>query len=858
VKLVPVYDRSDLIRASVHTLRRALLEEALVVSLVIIFFLLHVRSALVAILTLPVAVLVSFIPMYFFGLTSNIMSLGGIAIAIGAMVDASVVLIENAHKKLEHAPPGAERLPILIAAAKEVGRPIFFSLILISVSFLPVFTLEGQSGRLFLPLAYTKTAAMFFAGLLSITLSPALMGLLIRGRIRHEAEHPVSKWLIRAYQPFVYVALHNPKTTLLLALAAVASAVPLGARLGSEFMPPLNEGSLLYMPTTLPGVSIEQARESLLAQDRLIAAFPEVASVFGKAGRAETPTDPAGLDMIETTILLKPRDQWRLIDTPRWYSAWAPEIFKKPLRLVWPDKRPPTWEQLAQELRDALNVPGWSNSLSPPIKTRIDMLTTGVRTPIGVKVYADSLKRIQEVTQQVEQALAGVPGTTGVFGERSLGGYYLDITPKREVIARYGLTVGDVQDVIETALGGLAVTRTVEGRERYTVNVRYPRDWRESPEAVRRLPVPIRTRGSASASGMNMSRNNSPLAQATLYALLRSSAEFAARTDGVAVAQAMSGMPDTGMPAGPSAPPTAGPSATDVPQLPAVPFPNGATGPALGGETMTPMTPSTGARPTGAAMVPLGTLADVEIRTGPPMIKDENGSLVGYVYVDIDTSRRDIGGYVKEARQTVSKHLGPVPGVRLEWTGQYELLERMTARLKIVIPLTLVIIVLLLHVTFRSWVKTAMVMLTVPFALVGSVWLMSFLGYHTSVAVWVGVIALVGVATETGIVMIIYLDEYHDRYRAAGRLNTPEDVRLAVIDGAVQRVRPKLMTVATAIIGLMPLLWSQGTGADVMGRIAAPMVGGLLTSAFLTLEIIPVIYMYWRQWELRRRGGMPV
>ncbi|MCZ7584510.1 MAG: CusA/CzcA family heavy metal efflux RND transporter [Deltaproteobacteria bacterium] len=675
VRLVTTYDRSDLIRASIDTLKHALIEEAIVVSIVIAIFLLHFRSALVAIITLPIAVLFSFIPMRLFGISSNIMSLGGIAIAIGAMVDASIVLIENAHKKLEHALPHEDRMEVVIRAAKEVGRPIFFSLLLITVSFLPVFTLEGQGGRLFRPLAYTKTASMFFAALLSITLAPALMVMLIKGKISREEDNPISRILIRLYKPFAYVALHNPKTTLLLAAAAVASAVPLGLRLGSEFMPPLNEGSLLYMPTTLPGISIEQARQSLQVQDQIIAGTPEVAMVFGKVGRAETPTDPAPLDMVETTILLKPRDEWRLVDRPRWYSAWAPEPLKKALRPVWPDERRMTWQELSEDLNARLNMPGWTNSLSPPIKTRIDMLTTGIRTPIGIKVYGHDLAEIERVAQKLEGVMRGIPGTRGVFAERSSGGYYLDIRPKRDVIARYGLNVGDVLDVVETALGGMEVTRTVEGRERYSVNVRYPRDFRLSPETVRGLLVPIRT--AQGAAGMAMSALGAPADEnAMIAALMREAYDYAERVPAVSLlAQGMEGM--GGMGASGSSAPAASPAAptmTDVPAFTLPPLPGGMGAAPLGGMGMNPGGPSgTPAARDGVAMVPLGLLADVDVRTGPPMIKDENGSLVGYVYVDIDTSKRDIGGYVTEAKAVVRDALGATPGIRLEWTGQYEL-----------------------------------------------------------------------------------------------------------------------------------------------------------------------------------------
>jgi Cu(I)/Ag(I) efflux system membrane protein CusA/SilA len=768
-----VYDRSGLIHRSIDTLTHTLAEEAVVVSLVIFVFLLHLPSTLVAVLCLPVAVGLAFIPMHLLGIDSNIMSLGGIAIAIGAMVDAAIVLVENGHKHLETAPPGAKREDVLIAAAKEVGPPIFFSLLIITISFLPIFGLNGQAGRMFHPLAWTKTLAMAFAALVSITLAPALMTLLIRGRVRHEADHPVSRALIAVYRPFAWVALNNPKTTVAIGIAAILSAAPMALRLGHEFMPALNEGDFLYMPTTLPNVSIEEARRALQIQDRLIRSVPEVETVFGKAGRAETATDPAPLSMFETVVKLRPREQWREIDVARWYSGFAPRWTKPMLRLFWPDRRRIQWDELTRELDAKLHVPGWTNAWTMPIKTRIDMLSTGIRTPIGIKILGSNLDTLERIGVDLERVLSQVPNTRSVYSDRNTGASYLDIVPDRHALARLGLSIGDVQDVIEAAVGGEPVSSTVEGRGRYTISVRYPRALRQDPEALRRILVPL-PMGARPASGGG--------------------------TDAMSAA--------------------AGPS------------------PASGGG--------------GAPHVPLGQIARIEIVPGPPMIRDEDGLLAGYVYVDVDASRQDIGSWVDHARRVVAREVRLEPGTHLKWTGQYELLERMLARMQILVPITLVVVLLLLYLTFGSLAEALIVLASVPFALVGSVWLLALLGYHLSAAVWVGLIALVGLATQTGVVMVVYCDSAYHRRKAEGRIRSYDDIVEATLEGAVQRVRPKLMTVATMMIGLVPLLWSQGSGADVMKRVAAPMVGGLFTSAFLTLEIIPVVYTWWRHAQLRR------
>ncbi|MDE2483794.1 MAG: efflux RND transporter permease subunit [candidate division NC10 bacterium] len=717
VRIVTTYDRSDLIHRSIATLKEKLLEESLIVSVVSILFLFHLRSALVAILTLPIAILMSFVTMYYIGLGSNIMSLGGIAIAIGAMIDAAIVMIENAHKRLEHAAPGSDRNRIIIEAAKEVGKPLFYSLLIITVSFIPVFTLEAQEGRLFRPLAFTKTFAMFFSSLLSVTLVPLLMILLIRGKIHPEHKNPISRFLIWVYNPIVHAALRWRKTTIVAALLALLATIPAFMKLGSEFMPPLYEGTLLYMPTALPGASITQVSQLLQIQDRIIKHFPEVASVFAKGGRSTSATDPAPLEMIETVINLKPEEQWR---------------------------KGMTIEKLIDELNAALQIPGVSNAWTMPIKARTDMLSTGIRTPVGIKVLGPKLEVIQRIGQEIEAALKPVPGTRNVFAERVAGGYYLDFEIKRNEIARYGLTVTDVEDVIETAIGGSTVTTTIEGRERFPVNVRYFRGLRDSLEGLKRVLV------------------------------------------------------------------------------------------------STPMGPQ----------VPITQLVDLKLSSGTTLIRSEAAELVGYVYVDV--VGRDIGGYVAEAQRVVAEKVKPPQGYHLIWSGQFEYMERAKERLKYVIPLTLLIIFVLLYFNFGSLAKCLIVLLSVPFSLVGGIWLLYLLGYNLSVAVWVGIIALAGVAAETGVVMIVYLDEVYERRAREGKMTSARDLYEAIIEGAVMRVRPKMMTVMAIMAGLLPIMWSHGAGADVMKRIAAPMIGGMVTSTILTLVIIPVIYEMWRGRTVRQ------
>ena len=787
------YDRSDLIHRSIGTLRKALIEEAMVVALVIILFLLHVRSALLPILSIPVAVAVAFIPMYLLDIPATIMSLGGIAIAIGATVDAEIVMIEASHKKLEHAPPGADRHKLLAEAAREVTPALFFSLLVIAVAFLPVFALTGQAGRLFTPLAWTKTFVMLSAAVLSITFAPALRDLLIRGRIKPESEHPVSRFIIRLYRPFVFVALRRPKSTVAMGLLALLSAVPLAWRLGSEFMPPLNEGDILYMPTTFPGLSIEEAKRQLQLQDRVLRSVPEVETVFGKVGRAETATDPAPLTMVETTVRLKPKAQWR---------------------------EGLTWEALVEEMNGKMQFPGWTNAYTMPIKGRVDMLSTGVRTPVGVKVMGTSLAEIEKIGIELERLLKPIKGTRSVFYERNTGGLYLDIIPDRDALARYGLTVGDLNRVVEAAIGGAPIGITVDGRNRFSINVRYPQDLRNSVEQLRRLLVPVG--GSGGKGGGGMGTTGSLEGEREPRILL---------AQGMGMGGQAAGGPGQGKPA------TTG---TDAPTLGW-----GGAGPADGQQK-------------GGGFVPLGQVAEVRIAGGPPMIRDDGGLLVGFVYVDIEAAQRDVGGYVNEAKEVVRRaqadgRLAMPTGYLLKWTGQYELMEEMAGRMRIVIPLTLLLIVVLLYMHFRNFTEVLIVLLSIPFALTGSIWLMWALDYHLSTAVWIGIIALVGLAAQTGIVMIVYIDNAYERRRKAGKVRDLSDIIWAHMEGTVQRVRPKLMTVATMLAGLIPLLWATGSGADVMKRIAAPMVGGLLTSAFLTLEIIPVIYTYWRQeqvlWE---------
>jgi copper/silver efflux system protein len=775
VEVVPVYNRKHLIERAIDTLKSALTEEMIVVALVIILFLLHLRSALLPIIALPLAVVTAFIPMYLLGIPATIMSLGGIAIAIGATVDAEIVMVEAAHKKLEHAPKNlshAEREKLLAEAAREVTPAIFFSLLIIAVSFLPVFGLTGQAGRLFKPLAYTKTFVMLSAALLSVTVAPALRDYLIRGKIFSEARHPVSRAIRKVYEPFVHVALHNPKTTVLIGVMALVSALPIAQRLGSEFMPPLDEGDLLYMPTTFPNISIEEARQQLRRQDEVLRSFPEVRSVLGKIGRADTPTDPAPLSMVETVVQLKPRSEWRTKYVRRWYIGSTPDFMRPLLNWAQPEFVPMTREDLIQEMNARLQLPGWTNAFTQPIRNRVDMLTTGIRTPIGIKVYGTDLAEIERVGTSIERILHEVPGTRSVLFERSVGGLYVDVVPNRESLARYGLQVEAVNEVIESALGGLPITTTVEGRNRFTVNVRYAQDFRTSLDAVRDVMIPLPPgMATAASSGMN----------------------------GEA--------------------PASSPASAAVP-----------------------------------AQIPLGAVADVRVASGPPMIRDEAGLLVGYVYVDIEADR-DVGSYVDDAKAAVERARGAgsltIPsGYYIKWTGQYELLADMEARMKLLIPIALLITIVLLYLQFKNFTEVLIVLLSVPFALVGSVWALWLLGYNLSTAVWVGVIALVGLAAQTGVVMIVYIDHAYERRFRAGKINTLEDIIEAHSEGTIQRVRPKLMTVSTMLIGLVPLLWAQGSGADVMKRIAAPMVGGLVTSAFLTLEIIPVIYTYWRNEQL--------
>ncbi len=727
VEIVPVYDRSNLIHAAIDTLRHTLLEESAVVALVCIVFLLHVRSALVAILMLPVGILMAFAAMKALGLGSNIMSLGGIAIAIGAMVDAAIVMIENAHKHLERAAPGTPRLEILITAASEVGPALFFSLLIITVSFLPIFSLEAQEGRLFAPLAFTKTFSMAAAALLSVTLVPALMVIFVRGRIVPEQRNPLNRFLIWLYRPIIAVVLKAKVLTIVLALVALGVTLWPASRLGSEFMPNLDEGTLFYMPTTLPGISITKAADLLQSQDRIIKSFPEVLSVYGKAGRAGTATDPAPTEMYETIINLKPRDQWR------------PGV---------------TADSLIAEMDKALQFPGVSNAWTMPIKARIDMLSTGIRTPVGVKVFGTDLGEMERLARQIEQVLRTVPGTSSAYAERIIGGYYLDITPDRDALARYGLMVGDVQDVVATALGGEAVTTTVEGRERYTVNIRYPRDLRSNPQAI----------------------------------------------------------------------------ANDV----LVPLPKGGT-------------------------VPLAEVATIKLARGPTTIRTENGQLAAYIFVDIRD--RDLGGYVADAQKAVVASVAFPPGYYVTWSGQFEYLERAEARLKVVVPVTLLIIFLLLYLNFRRLTETLIVMLSLPFALVGGLWLLWWLGFNLSVAVAVGFIALAGVAAETGVVMLIYLDhaltEVSAECASGRRPFMRADLNAAIMRGAVERVRPKMMTVLAIMAGLLPIMWSTGTGSEVMQRIAVPMIGGMVSSTMLTLIVIPAIYALIKGFSIRRSPVAP-
>jgi Cu(I)/Ag(I) efflux system membrane protein CusA/SilA len=767
VELVVTYDRSELIQSSIDNLKRELIVEMLIVSLVILFFLWHIPSAIVPIITIPVSVLLAFIPMYTMGVTSNIMSIAGIAISIGVLVDGAIVEVENAYKKLQMWEAGGRRgdyHAIRLQALKEVGPAVFFSLLVIAVAFMPIFTLVDQEGRLFKPLAYTKNLAMAIAALLAITLDPAMRMLFTRmdrfrfrprwlawtvnqavvGTYYPEERHPISRVLFAIYEPACRVVLRFPKTTLLVALVLVATTVPVYMSLGSEFYPPLDEGSLLYMPTTLPGLSVTEAERFLQMTDRIIAETPEVVRVFGKAGRAESSTDPAPFSMLETTILLKPHDEWRRVE--RFYSEW-PGWLQKPLRHLWRDRI--SRDELIADLDGKLRIPGVTNAWTMPIKNRIDMLTTGIRTPIGVKIFGPDLGEIERIGAEVEAVLREHPRTRSIYAERTAGGYFLDFDLRRDQLARYGLSVQEAQMVITSAIGGEIVTTTVEGRERYGVSVRYARETRDSLQSLERVLVPT----------------------------------------------------------------------------------------------------------TSGAQVPLAQIADIRMTTGPAMIRDEDGMLAGYVYVDITGS--DIGGYVEEAKEIVAREVEVPMGYAVQWSGQYENMLRVRERLKLVVPITIFIIFVLLYMNTRSAVKAGIVMLAVPFSLIGAVWLLWLLDYNVSIAVWVGMIALMGLDAETGVFMLLYLDlSYRDAVRA-GKMRTRHDLQEAIIHGAVKRIRPKAMTVAAAMMGLMPIMWSLGTGADMMKRVVAPMVGGLATSFILELLVYPPIYEMWK-WRSEMKKGTVV
>jgi Cu(I)/Ag(I) efflux system membrane protein CusA/SilA len=761
VEIVTTYDRSDLITRAIDTLRHELVLEMIIVSLVILFFLWHIPSAIVPIVTIPVAVLLAFIPMALMGISSNIMSLAGIAISIGVLVDGAIVEVENAYKKLELWEEGGRKgdfRAVRMEALLEVGPSVFFSLLVVAVAFLPIFTLVDQGGRMFKPLAWTKNLSMAIAAMLAVTLDPAMRMLFTRmdfvtfrprwlaaivnhvtvGRYYPEHRHPVSRVLFRVYEPVCRAVLRHPIATVLAAVAIVASTVPIYGRLGEEFMPALNEGSVLYMPITLPGISVAEASRLLQTQDRLLMSFPEVEHVHGKAGRAETATDPAPLSMMETIVTLRPPSEWRA--KPRWYSSWMPGWMTPPFRYFWPDRL--SWDELLEDMNARLHIPGTQNAWPMPIKNRIDMLTTGMRTAIGVKVYGPDLKQIERIGEELEIALRDVPGTRSVFAERVTGGYFVDFELKRDVLARHGLSVAAVQDVILSAVGGENVTTAIDGRARIPVNVRYPRELRDDLQSLGEILV---------------------------------------------------------------------------------------------------MTPS-------GSSVPIAQLADLRKVEGPSMIRDENGFLVGYVYVDPSTS--DLGGYVERAKAKVASTVSLPTGYSLEWSGQWENIVRVRRRLLVVVPVTIVLIFFLLYMNTKSAIKAGIVLLAVPFSVVGAVWLMCALGYHISIAAWVGMIALMGLDAETGVFMLLFLDLSLDEARAAGRLGSVPELQEAIVHGAVKRVRPKIMTVAAAFMGLMPIVWSTGTGADMMKRVAAPMVGGLVTSFLLELVVYPAIYLLWKRRSL--------
>ncbi len=746
VTIKTVYDRSGLIERAVDTLKEKLIEESIVVAIITAIFLFHFSSALVAIFTLPVAILFAFIIMHFQGINANIMSLGGIAIAIGAMIDAAIIMIENAHKHLERDRGKLSHWQIVANASKEVGPALFYSLLVITVSFFPVFTLGEQSGRMFKPLAYTKTYAMAGAAILSITIVPVLMGWFIRGKIPDEEKNPLNRLLIRIYHPVVDFVLKWRWPVLIVALLLTVSSYIPFSKMGSEFMPPLYEGDLLYMPTTLPGISITKAKELLQQTDRIISQFPEVERVFGKVGRAQTATDPAPLSMIETTITLKPESEWRVVHHDRFYTGWSDswDWLKKPLRWAWPEQGPIDVEQLKAELNDAIKFPGLTNAWTMPIKTRIDMLSTGIKTPVGIKIMGDDLAVLSDLGEQIEAVVRDIPGTLSAFSERVVGGNYLDYEIDRLAAARYGLTVGDVQDIIAAAIGGMNVTETVEGLERYPVNVRYQRDYRNDLQSLQRVLVPL-------ADGSH---------------------------------------------------------------------------------------------------IPLSQIAQIKIKKGPPGIKSENARRTAWVYVDLRGI--DVGTYVENAQKIIAEKINLPTGYNIIWSGQYEYMQKARATLMVVIPLTLLIIFVIIYMNTKSMIKTGIIFVALPLSLVGCFWYIYLLGYHMSVAVWVGIIALAGISAETGVVMLLYLDLAFELWKRNGRMLTLGDLTQAIHYGAVKRIRPKVMTICVIIAGLVPIMWSHGAGADVMKRIAAPMVGGVVTSGLMELLVFPVIYFMWRGITLQK------
>jgi Cu(I)/Ag(I) efflux system membrane protein CusA/SilA len=761
VKIVPTYDRSELIRLSIENLKRTLLEEIVVVSLVVVVFLLHFRSALVPIVTLPIAVVISFIPMYFLNITSNIMSLGGIALSIGVLVDASIVMVENGYRRLSEGSAEERRNSVLtvVSACRQVGRGIFFALVIIIVSFVPVFMLEAQEGRLFRPLAFTKTFAIAASSLLAITLVPLLMTIFLKGgSLKPEAANPISRCLRWVYEPVIRWVLRYSKTALAVNFVLIPLSIVLALRIGSEFMPPLYEGTIFYMPVTSPGISTTEAGRLLAMQDQILKSFPEVETVFGKAGRADTATDPAPFSMMETTVQLKPRNQWRTVKKDYTY---LPEWLQPSAERLFGSERSLTYEELVEEMDRKMQFPGLQNAWTMPIRARIDMLSTGIRTPVGIKVFGPDLNTIQEIGVRIEGLIKELPGTRSVYAERVSGGYFVDIHIDRDAIARYGLTVGEVQEVIQSAVGGMNITRTIEGRERYPVNVRYPRELRDDVEKLKRILVPVRM-----APGSKME--------------------------------------------------------------------------------------STAAAGQGMAQIPLAQLSDIRVTTGPAMIRDEDAMLAGYVFIDV--AGRDIGGYVEEAKRVVEENLKLPPGYFLSWSGQYEFQLRAKERLKVLLPIVFFVIFILLYMTFHSVSESVILMIAVIYAMTGGVILQYLLGYNFSVAVWVGYIALYGIAVETGVVMIIYLHEALNRRLAAGP-PTQQDIVEATIEGSVLRLRPKIMTVGTTLIGLVPIMWSTGVGADVMKPIAAPIIGGLITSTIHVLVITPLIFALLKE-RARKKGTL--